>query len=138
MTTWAAFAAKGAAAAATTAAGAGTAQAITPAALDGFAVGTLLTGMCFLVVVAPRTMRRSRLSARRSQWSAVLRHSKARPDYYAAPADTHSTAMAPDLAAPLLQEPGPAEPESAETYLGTAPSGQTINAPLRANCWLWS
>jgi hypothetical protein len=110
MSTWAAFAAKGTAAAATTAAGAGTAQAISPAALDGFAVGTLLTGMCFLVVVAPRTMRRSRLSARRSLWSAALRSSKSHPDYYAAPADTHSAAVALDQAAPAPEAPVLAAP----------------------------
>jgi hypothetical protein len=136
MSTWAAFAAKGAAAAATTAAGAGTAQAISPAALDGFAVGTLLTGMCFLVVVAPRTMRRSRLSARRSLWPAALRSSKSHPDYFAAPADTHSAAVAPELAAPaapVLETPAPAAlvldaPELAAPVL----TGPALDAYFRA------
>jgi hypothetical protein len=105
MSTWAAFAVKGAAAAATTAAGAGTAQAITPAALDGFAAGTLLTGMCFLVAVAPRTVRKSGLSARPRLWAAALRHSKVRPDFHAAPAETHSTAVAPDLNEAVLDTP---------------------------------
>ena len=131
MSTWAAFAAKGAAAAATTAAGAGTAQTITPAALDGFAVGTLLTGMCYLVVVAPRTMRKSRLSAGRSLSSAPLQHSKARPDYYAAPADTHSTAVAPDLAAPRLEAPvliGPA----LDAFFLAAPVAEPVPATAAA------
>src|SRR5580704_17129353 len=105
MSTWAAFAAKGAAVAATTAGGAGAAQAITPGALDGFAAGTLLTGMCFLVIVAPRTVLKSRLSGRRSLWAAGLRHERVHPDYYAAPADTHSVAPAP--------EAGPAGAEAA-------------------------
>jgi hypothetical protein len=118
MSTWAAFAAKGTAMAATTAAGAGASQAIAPGALDGFAAGALLTGMCFLFIVAPRSARRSRLSARRSLWPTAMRHGRVRPDYYAAPADTHSpaaaeveaaaTAEAPDAVVPGAPAPAPA------------------------------
>jgi hypothetical protein len=119
MSTWAAFAAKGAAAAATTAAGAGAAHAIAPAALDGFAAGTLLTGMCFVVVVAPRTMRKTRLSARRSLWSPALRTGKERPDYYAAPADTHSAVIAPERAGTGPAATGSGAPELAAPELSS-------------------
>ena len=109
MSTWAAFAVKGAAVVGTTSAGAGIGQAFAPGALDGFAVGTLLTGMCFLVVVAPRTFRRARLSARRGRWPAAMRHARVRREYYAAPADTHSLATAPDAAVPAADAVVPAD-----------------------------
>ena len=110
MSTWAAFAAKGTAMAATTAAGAGASQAIAPGALDGFAAGALLTGMCFLLIVAPRTARRSRLSARRGLWSTAMRRGRERPDYYAEPADTHSPAAADVEAAPSAEAPDAGAP----------------------------
>lgn len=78
MSTWVAFAAKGAAVAGTGSAGGGISRAITPGALYGFAAGTLLTGLCLLVIV---TLRRARRAAR--------------PDYYAAPGDTHSSVGEP-------------------------------------------
>ena len=109
MSTWAAFAVKGAAVVGTTSAGAGIGQAFPPGALDGFAVGTLLTGMCFLVVVAPRTFRRARLSARRGRWPATMRHARVRREYYAAPADTHSLATAPDAVVPAADAVVPAD-----------------------------
>jgi hypothetical protein len=106
MSTWAAFAVKGAAVVGTGSAGAGITRAIAPGALDGFAVGTLLTGMCFLVIVAPRSLRRARLAARPSLWAASIWRHRTRPDYYAAPADTHSPAAEPaDLAAPVVVAP---------------------------------
>jgi hypothetical protein len=121
MSTWAAFAAKGTAMAATTAAGAGASQAIAPGALDGFAAGALLTGMCFLFIVAPRTAGRSRLSARRSLWSAVVRHRRERPDYYAAPADTHSPVAAEVEATPTAEANPTAEAPDAVVSGATGP-----------------
>src|SRR5215469_8475271 len=93
MSTWAAIAVKGMAVAATTAAGADAARAIAPGALEGFAAGALLTGLCFLVVVAPKTAR-ARLAPRRDAQPTRLRRARMRPDYYAVPADTHSQAGA--------------------------------------------
>jgi hypothetical protein len=62
MNTWAAIAAKPAAVA--TGLGAGLLPAVAPSAIDGFAVGTLLSGACFLLVSKPgRALRRPRLSA---------------------------------------------------------------------------
>jgi hypothetical protein len=112
MSAWAAVAVKEAAV--TTGSGAGILHSIAPGALDGFAVGALLTGICFLVIVAPRTLRRSRLSAREGIWSGNTRHVHVRqPDYFAAPADTHSQATAD------MYSPAPAgmyAPALADTY----------------------
>ena len=45
--------------------GAGLLPGVAPSAVDGFAAGTLLSGVCFLLIVAPRHgLRRPRLSAR--------------------------------------------------------------------------
>jgi len=38
---------------------------VAPSALEGFAVGSLLSGVCFLMVMAPRRVRRARWSAKR-------------------------------------------------------------------------
>ncbi len=59
MHTWTIVAAKEAAI--TTGMGAGIVPTIAPASLDGFAVGALLTGACFLAITTPRRARRSRL-----------------------------------------------------------------------------
>src|SRR5260370_2122898 len=85
MISWASLAAGEAAR--TSAAGGRILHFITPGALDGFAVGALLTGVCLLLVVAPRMQRRARLSARDGVWSARMRHARVRPDYFAAPTD---------------------------------------------------
>jgi hypothetical protein len=43
---------------------------VAPSAVDGFAVGTMLSGICFLLVMAPRYgLRRSRLSSREGMWA---------------------------------------------------------------------
>ncbi len=53
---------------------------IAPSALDGFAVGTLLCGLCLVLVVAPRRLsRRSRRSARGSALTSVA-HNPMTPD----------------------------------------------------------
>jgi hypothetical protein len=108
MSTWAAVAAKGAAA---TSVGAGISFA--PGALDGFAVGALLTGLCFLVIIAPQMFRRSRLSARPSMWTASSRHARVRPDYYTAPDFATPELATPELATPELATPELATPELA-------------------------
>jgi hypothetical protein len=90
MSAWAAIAAKDTAV--TTSLGNGILHGISPGTLDGFAVGTMLTGLCFLVIVAPRSLSRSRLSARPSVWPSFLRRPRVQRDYYAAPADTYSLA----------------------------------------------
>ena len=59
MHTWTIVAAKEAAIA--TGMGAGIVPTIAPASLDGFAVGALMTGACFLAITTPRRARRSRL-----------------------------------------------------------------------------
>jgi hypothetical protein len=90
MSAWAAIAAKDAAA--TTSLGNGILHGISPGALDGFAVGTMLTGLCFLVIVAPRALRQTRLSARPAVWPSFIRGLRVQRDYYAAPGDTYSLA----------------------------------------------
>jgi hypothetical protein len=117
MSAWAAVAVKEAAI--TTSAGAGVLHGIAPGALDGFAAGALLTGVCFLVIVAPRTLRRSRLSARESIWSGNTRHVHGKqPDYFATPADTHSLASS-DAYSPAspgsLASPGTYSPAPSDT-----------------------
>jgi len=45
---------------------------IAPSAVDGFAVGTLLSGLCFLMVMAPKHgLRRGRMSAREGMLAGV-------------------------------------------------------------------
>jgi hypothetical protein len=45
---------------------------IAPSAVDGFAAGTLLSGLCFLMVIAPKHgLRRGRLSARSGMLASV-------------------------------------------------------------------
>src|SRR5580698_1680973 len=125
MSTWAAIAAREAAI--TTSAGSTALHGIAPSALDGFAVGALLTGVCFLIIIAPRAFRRDRLSARQGMWSGSLRHSRVRPDYYAAAAETYSPSPAATYAPAETYAPAdsysPAENyapaatySSAETY----------------------
>jgi hypothetical protein len=91
MSTWAAIAAREAAIAAS--AGTTALHGIAPSALDGFAAGALLTGVCFLIVIAPRAFRRDRLSARQGMWLGGLRRSRADTDYYATPAEAYSPAV---------------------------------------------
>lgn len=85
MSTWAAVAARDAALTSST--GTGLLHGVTPGAIDGFAIGALLTGVCFLVLVAPRMLRRSQLRARHGMWAAGMRHARVRRDYFASPGD---------------------------------------------------
>jgi hypothetical protein len=88
MSAWAAIEARDAAT--TTSLGSGILHGISNAALGGFAIGAVLTGLCFLVIVAPRSRGWSRLSARPAAfWPAFLRRPRVERDYYAAPADTY-------------------------------------------------
>jgi hypothetical protein len=89
MSAWVAIAAKEAAT--TTSLGSGILHGVSAGALDGFAVGAMLTGLCFLMVVAPRSLGRLRLAASLSLWPSFLRRAPAQRDYYAEPADTYDT-----------------------------------------------
>lgn len=60
---------------------------ITPGALDGFALGALLTGACFLAISVPRLLRRNRLPASEGTFSRT-RQPRFKRDYFANPADT--------------------------------------------------
>ncbi len=59
---------------------------IAPSAIDGFAVGTLLSGLCLLLVMAPRRIsrRRNRQATRNGVW-ANAPHPPVTPDLSAAP-----------------------------------------------------
>lgn len=62
---------------------------VAPSAVEGFAVGTLLSGLCFLLVMAPRRRSRRRgRSARRAGRASSTQTppSYDRPEYVAAPA----------------------------------------------------
>jgi hypothetical protein len=140
MSAWAAIAAKDTAA--TTSLGNGILHGISPGALDGFAVGTMLTGLCFLVIVAPRALRQTRLSARPAVWPSFIRGLRVQRDYYAAPGDTYSLAadtysLAAEsemifAAAPVADAPeataGPEATETAPEATETAPEA-TETAP---------
>jgi hypothetical protein len=156
MSAWAAIAAKDAAV--TTSLGNGILHGISPGTLDGFAVGTMLTGLCFLVIVAPRSLSRSRLSARPSVWPSFLRRPRVQRDYYAAPADTYSLAAdtyslaaesemifaaapveddlepadAPDAADYDLAGPGPVAAVPAPAEAAPAESAPAESAPAEA------
>ncbi len=82
---------------------------VASSAVDGFAVGTLLSGMCFLLVIGPRRQRRqARLDARSEGWPtdhASLVHAQ----YPAAPGQVSA-------ASPYENPYGD---ESAETLLPT-------------------
>jgi hypothetical protein len=90
MSAWVAIAAKEAAT--TTSQGSGILHGISSGALDGFAVGALLTGLCFLMIVAPRSLQRPRPSARQSLWPSFIRRTQVQRDHYAAPEDTDAVA----------------------------------------------
>ncbi len=83
MSTWAAVAATEA----VISHGAGPLHGIAPGAIDGFAAGTLLTTACFLVIVTPQMLRRSRLSAREGMWRGGLRRARFWRDYAAEDAE---------------------------------------------------
>jgi hypothetical protein len=100
MSTWAAIAAKDTAA--TTALGNGVLHGISAGAIAGFAAGAMLTGLCFLAIVAPRSARRSRLTARLGAWPSFIRRPRPQRDYYAAPGDTYSLGAVDSLAADRL------------------------------------
>ena len=88
MSAWVAIAAKEAAT--TTSLGSGILHGVPAGALDGFAAGAMLTGLCFLMIVASRSLGRPRLAASLSIWPSFLRRSPAQRDYYAEPRDTHA------------------------------------------------
>ena len=88
MSAWVAIAAKEAAT--TTSLGSGILHGIPAGALDGFAVGAMLTGLCFLMIVAPRSLQRPRLAASMNIWPSFLRRSPAQRDYYAESGETHA------------------------------------------------
>jgi hypothetical protein len=82
---------------------------VASSAVDGFAVGTLLSGMCFLLVIGPRRqLRRTRIARRSEVW---------------APSDTRP-AHADYAAAPVSANPyaNPYADESAETLLPARPA----------------
>jgi hypothetical protein len=127
MSAWAAIAAKDAAV--TTSLGNGILHGISPGALDGFAVGTMLTGLCFLVTVAPRSLRRARLPARPTVWPSFLRGLRVQRDYYAAPADTYSLAadtysLAAESEMIFAAAPVADDPEAAAEPVGALAAGQ--------------
>jgi hypothetical protein len=79
---------------------------IAPSALDGFAVGTLLCGVCFVLVKAPRRMsRRSKRSARGSMLTSAA-HNPMTPDLsgYAAVKPAHQAAGSAANAGPFADE----------------------------------
>jgi hypothetical protein len=124
MNTWAAIAAKPAAVA--TGLGAGLLPAVAPSAIDGFAVGTLLSGACFLLVSKPgRALRRPRLSAgqaaepaRNDALAAMAPPSLAQPTSLAQSA---SLAQPPSLAQPAsLTSAAMAAPVAASYWTATA------------------
>jgi hypothetical protein len=85
MSAWAAIVAREATV--TASAGTGLLHYVAPSAIDGFAAGALLTGLCFIVVVAPR-MRRLRLSGQPDPWPVRTRYGSKRSRHsYAAAAD---------------------------------------------------
>jgi hypothetical protein len=88
MSAWVAIAAKEAAT--TNSLGSGILHGIPAGALDGFAAGAMLTGLCFLMIVAPRLLGRPRLAASLSIWPSFRRKSPAQRDYYAEPGETHA------------------------------------------------
>lgn len=59
---------------------------ISPGALDGFAIGALLSGLILLVMV-PRLIRRSRSDPAEGLWAYSPGRSRPRRDYFATPAD---------------------------------------------------
>jgi hypothetical protein len=93
MSAWVAIAAKEAAT--TTSLGSGILHGISDGALDGFAVGAMLTGLCFLMIVAPRSFQRPRLSARQSLWPSFIRRPLLQRDYFAAPGEVYAVAADP-------------------------------------------
>jgi hypothetical protein len=113
MTGFAALAIKQAAAA--SGLGTGLLPAIAPSALDGFAVGTLLSGLCFLLVMAPRrAARRSKLSGRDGMWTNAP-HNPMTPDLSAYAATRGYAAKAPyvttsSFVPALAYAPAPALP----------------------------
>jgi hypothetical protein len=108
MSAWAAIVAREATVTAT--AGTGLLHSVAPSAIDGFAVGTLLTGLCFIVAVAPR-MRRPRLSGQPDPWPVRTRHgSKTRSDSYAVAVNTGTSAE------PVTKSAGPGTDTLISTY----------------------
>lgn len=93
MSAWAAVAAKSAAI--TSSAGISLLHGITPGALDGFALGALLTGACFLAISVPRLLRRNRLLEGEGTWSRT-RQPRFKRDYFADPADAGAPAADSD------------------------------------------
>jgi hypothetical protein len=103
MSTWAAVAVKEVAF--TSSAGASLVHGFAPGAIDGFAVGALATGVCCLVIAAPRVLRRTRLTARDGMWGSGLRRGhKPQRDYFATPVDADLGVLDAD---PALPEPEP-------------------------------
>jgi hypothetical protein len=96
--------------------GVGLVPGIAPGAVDGFAIGTLLSGLCFLMVLAPhRKPRRTRLSGRRAQWMAATDATSAR-------------AGAPVTAAGTLGAGGTAAAAGTVTAAGTLGAAGTAAA----------
>ena len=95
---------------------------VASSAVDGFAAGTLLSGMCFLLVIGPRRrQRKARLAKRDDDWPA----SDSRPahaGYAAAPvrANLYAKPYANPYANPYAEE-------SAETLL---PAGLAVSRPV--------
>jgi hypothetical protein len=84
--------------------GAGLLPAIAPSALDGFAVGALLSALCVLLVMVPRHIsRRSRQSARTSGWANVP-HPPVTPYLSAALTAASAQLAAPAAASPFADE----------------------------------
>jgi len=84
---------------------------VAPSAIDGFAVGALLTGLCFIVAVAPRLHRQPRLSGQQDPWPVGRRLGrKPQRDYYAVPADSAPAAE------PVSSAASPAPEVTVSTY----------------------
>jgi hypothetical protein len=80
---------------------------LAPSAVDGFAVGTLLSGVCLLVALGPRHRRR------RARQSPVTQSSRDR-----VPANAAATSAVSDCSAAVMS--GPSAIESAEVGVLTA------------------
>ncbi len=119
MTGWAALVAKDAAVA--SGLGSSVLGGIAPSAIDGFAVGTLLCGLCLVLVMAPRRLsRRRKRSTRQSVWTTGP-HNPMTPDL-----SSYATAYARAATTPIAD---PFADESAEivVYL----PAREENPPLR-------
>jgi len=87
---------------------------IAPSAIDGFAVGTLLSGLCLLLVMAPRRIsrRRNRQASSNGVW-ANAPHPPVTPDLSAAPSAASIYPAASTFPAASIVPAAPTQPAAA-------------------------